>query len=84
MIHYKSPRPSNSVLSIPDSAIAFVRIELILCISRIFDDQMHLNSKFVGTPAKHSNYWDLHSKKKAHIVENSGLKICILKRTCCP
>ena len=29
-IHYKSPRPSNSVLSIPDSAIAFVGIELIL------------------------------------------------------
>ena len=29
-IHYKFPRPSNSVLSIPDSAIAFVRIELIL------------------------------------------------------
>ena len=30
MTHYKSPRPSNSVLSIPDSAIAFVGIKLIL------------------------------------------------------
>ena len=41
---------SNSVLSIPDSAIAFVGIKLAcirFCISRIFDDQMHLNSKFV-------------------------------------
>ena len=85
-IHYKFPRPSNSVLSIPDSAIAFVRIELILdFVFRVFfNDQMHLSSKFVWTPAKHSNYLDLHSKKKAHKVENSSLKICILKRACCP
>ena len=28
--------------------------------------------------ARHSNYWDLNSKKKAHMIENSGLKICIM------
>ena len=27
--------------------------------------------------ARHRNYWDLNSKKKAHIIENSGLKMCI-------
>ena len=54
---------SNSVLSIPDSAIAFCRNRTYIrfFISRIFDDQMHLNSKYVLTPAKHSNYWDLNS-----------------------
>ena len=36
-IDYKSPRPPNSVLSIPDSAIAFVGFELILDFSfRVF------------------------------------------------
>ena len=27
--------------------------------------------------ARRSSYWDLNSKKKPHIIENSGLKICI-------
>ena len=35
------------------------------------------NHKFVSTLAKHTNYWDLKSKKRARKVENSGLKICI-------
>ena len=27
---------------------------------------------------RHSYFWDLNSKRKAHIIENRGLKICIM------
>ena len=51
-IPYKSPRPSNSVLSIPASSIAFLGTELRFHTSHMLDGQLHRQTQqFFGTAA---------------------------------